>query len=84
VTAYNIYIDDGLGGTLSYLATLSDLTTLEYTASGLVNSRLYDFAVSAVNQISEGDQSASTAILAATVPNAPTEPITVSQSSSSI
>ena len=81
VNAYKVYIDDGLGGTLSYLATVSDLTggaPFEYTASSLVNSRLYYFAVSAVNDVSEGDRSETTAILAATVPEAPGEPTTVS------
>ena len=78
VSSYKIYMDDGLGGTLAYLATLSDLTTLEYTASSLVNSREYKFAVSAVNAISEGSLSDSTAILAATIPEAPDAPSTVS------
>lgn len=71
VNAYNIYIDNGLGGSLSYLATVTDLVTLQYTASNLVNSRSYNFAVSAVNQISEGARSLSTTILAATVPDPP-------------
>ena len=71
-------MDDGLGGSLAYMATLSDLAELEYTATNLFNSRLYYFAISALNDINEGDMSETTAILAATVPEAPDEPITVS------
>ena len=71
-------MNDGLGGSLAYLATLSDLSALEYTATNLFNSRLYLFAISALNDINEGDMSETTAILAATVPEAPDEPITVS------
>lgn len=84
ISSYKVYIDDGLGGSLTYLATHTTLTSLEYTATGLFNSRLYHFTVSAINLINESEQSESTAILAAIVPEAPAKPITVSQSSTQI
>ena len=48
-------MDDGLGGNLSLLTTVNAEATLEHTAEGLVNGRLYKFAVSAVNIIDEGN-----------------------------
>ena len=78
MSSYKIYMDDGLSGSPFYLATLVDLTTLEYEATGLFNSRLYTFTVSAINVIGESDQSDTVEILAATVPEPPEEAITVS------
>ena len=82
INTYKIYIDDGVGGSLTYLATLFDLSTLEYTAEGLINGRQYNFAVSAINDVDESELSHDTPILSATAPGAPTELITVIQTSS--
>lgn len=76
---FKIYIDDGLGGTLVYIAILSAFaTSLEHLAVSLINSRRYNFVVSAENVIDEGPIPDTTAILAATIPKATAEPSTVS------
>lgn len=77
-------MDDGQGGSLTYQATITDLTTLEYEALSLTNSYEYNFAVSAINIIDEGALSDPTPILAATVPEAPDVPLKVSQTSTAI
>lgn len=84
VSSYKVYMDDGQAGSLAYLATITDLTTLEYEATSLTNSYEYNFAVSAINVIDEGSLSESTPILAATIPEAPDKPLKVSQTSTSI
>ena len=52
--------------------------------TGLTNSQEYSFRVSAHNQVGEGPLSDSEAILAATKPEPPAEPITSAQTSSSV
>lgn len=85
VTDYSIYMDDGLGGGVFTLqGQTGDPSILEFQVTGLTNSHEYNFKVSAHNQVGEGPQSDSEAILAATVPEAPAEPITSAQTSSSV
>ncbi|CEL98343.1 unnamed protein product [Vitrella brassicaformis CCMP3155] len=56
VTAYRLYINDGRGG--DPLTRIYSGLATTYTATGLVSSRTYGFAVSAVNGVGEGAKSA--------------------------
>ena len=85
ITDYSVYMDDGLGGGVFTLqGSTGDPAVRTFQVTSLVNSREYNFKVSAHNQVGEGSQSDPEPILAATVPEAPAEPITSVQSSSAI
>ncbi len=71
ITYYNVYMDDGLGG--SYSAAVNNGLLLTYSTSALTltSGRTYRFKYSGVNSVGEGAASAEVSILAATVPGVP-------------
>lgn len=83
ITDYNVYWDEGTGGSFTLLGT--SLNMLSYTKSGLSSGVTYKWKVTAINYISEGAESAVGTIIAATVPDQITNaPAYVSSTKTSI
>lgn len=83
ITDFNVYWDEGTGGSFSFIAT--SMNMLSFTKNGLTAGGTYRFKVTALNAIGEGAESPVGSIIAATVPDQITgAPVLVSSSKTSI
>lgn len=67
ITDFNVYWDEGTGGSFEFVAT--SMNMLSYTKTGLTAGGTYRFKVTALNAIGEGADSPIGSIIAATVPD---------------
>ena len=70
VRSYQIYYD--ASGSFQLLATHTDLINLEYQFTPANTGQQYGFKVTATNDVGEGDRSPAVFIIAAKVPEKPT------------
>ncbi len=73
LTAYNLYMDDGLLSN-NFQLVYSNPEPSKFTATGLVAGRLYVIRSTASNAIGESDPSVETSIYASNLPSKPVTP----------
>lgn len=84
ISDYEVYMDDGAGGSFASQGKTGSGSTLTFNKTGLTTGLSYLFKVRAENEIDSGPFSSPTSILAAVIPSTPDAPLMVSQSESVI
>eukprot|EP00435_Cladocopium_sp_Y103_P053539 s316_g17.t1 len=82
--AFKVYMNDGLGGALSYRGKVTDTSYRYYTATGLVTDRTYLVQVTVVTSAAESDRSTVMSVRACGAPSTPAAPARKSSTSSTI
>eukprot|EP00930_Biecheleria_cincta_P038762 TRINITY_DN26639_c0_g1_i1.p1 TRINITY_DN26639_c0_g1~~TRINITY_DN26639_c0_g1_i1.p1 ORF type:complete len:4930 (+),score=584.21 TRINITY_DN26639_c0_g1_i1:1092-14792(+) len=82
--AFKIYMDDGLGGALTYRGQVEDTSQGYYTATGLVTDRAYKVQVTVVSTVAESLPSAIVTVRSCGAPSQPAPPTRKSSTSNSI
>ncbi|CAE8601561.1 unnamed protein product [Polarella glacialis] len=84
LTAFKIYMNDGLGGALTYRGMVEDTSQRFYTATGLITDRDYLVQVSVVTTVTESLRSTILSVRACGAPSMPASPIRLASTSTSI
>jgi hypothetical protein len=71
---YHVYMDNGLGGDIEYLAQVSDTSQRYYTVAGLLPGRRYRFQVSVETSVAEGDLTPPLEVWSCGLPSTPNPP----------
>ncbi|CAK9003180.1 Fibronectin type-III domain-containing protein 3A [Durusdinium trenchii] len=82
--AFKVYMNDGLGGALSYRGKVTDTSYRYYTATGLVTDRTYLVEVTVVSSVGESDRSSVMSVRACGAPSKPAAPARKTSTSNTI
>jgi len=84
LVSFKVYMNDGLGGALTYRGKVTDTSYRYYTATGLVTDRTYLVEVTVVSTAAESDRSAVMSVRACGAPSKPAAPARKASTSSTI
>eukprot|EP00434_Breviolum_minutum_P041092 symbB.v1.2.036548.t1/scaffold5188.1/size32682/4 len=84
LVAFKVYMNDGLGGALSYRGKVTDTSYRYYTATGLVTDRTYLVQVTVVSTAAESAKSTVMSVRACGAPSTPAAPARKVSTSSTI
>jgi len=84
INDYEVYMDDGAGGSFTSKGKTNSGSTKTMSITSLTTGKSYLFKIRAINEIDNGPFSSPTSILAAVVPSTPSAPIMISRSESAI
>jgi hypothetical protein len=71
---YHVYMDNGLGGDIQYLAQIKDTSQRFYTVAGLLPGRRYRFRVAVESAVAEGHLSSTLDVWSCGLPSTPNPP----------
>jgi len=71
---YHVYMDNGLGGDIQYLAQIKDTSQRFYTVAGLLPGRRYRFRVAIESAVAEGHLSSTLDVWSCGLPSTPNPP----------
>jgi hypothetical protein len=71
---YRIYMDNGNGGDIQYLAQIKDTSQRYYTVAGLLPARRYRFRMSVISAVSEGELTDALEVWSCGLPSTPNPP----------
>lgn len=75
ILSYNLYIDNKGDGVFGTAISITDLTSLQYTFTGLSDGSEYGIKIQALNAVGAGDYSNIVIFIVAEIPSAPSAPV---------